>query len=111
MSLRDLWAVEQAFWTDDAEQALAHVDAAAVMIFADAGILDRPAIAKGLRDAPRWQSVSMTNQTTVEAGNTVVLAYRADARREGQSYRALCSSIWVRQGEGWCLLAHQQTAV
>ena len=75
-------------------------------------ILQGEAIFEAVDRAPgRWAAVEMTDRTSVEGEDCIVLAYRARARREdGSTHEALCSSTWVRQGQGWRIIQHQQTA-
>lgn len=80
------------------------------MIFPQTGILDRVSIIEGLAAASRWTEVEMGERRTAAADHTMVLTYLAVARREiDPPYRAFCSSIYVRTGDGWMMLAHQQT--
>lgn len=108
--IEDRWAEEEAWWTMGAAEARRRTHPAALMVF-DSGILQGEAIFEALDGAPRWDSVQMTGRTVSESGDCTVLAYRATARREdGKLHEALCSSTWVRQGAGWLLIQHQQTA-
>lgn len=108
--LEDRWNDEQAWWLRGAAEARLHSHPAAIMVFAHA-ILQGEAIFAALDRAPgRWAAVEMTDRTSVEGEDCIVLAYRARARREdGSTYEALCSSTWVRQGQGWRIIQHQQT--
>lgn len=106
---RDCWATEQIFWTGSAAEAIRRLDEAAVMVFAPTGILQGRAIASRLGGAPRWDSIVMDQRHVTESDDVTILAYRATAMREGITYRAFCSSTWIRRDDGWRLIAHQQT--
>jgi hypothetical protein len=83
----------------------------AIMVFPyPAGILQGERITEGVAGAPRWRSVVMADRTLTLRGNVAVLAYRAEAEREGEAIRTmLCASTYVRDGDGWRLISHQQT--
>ena len=51
----------------------------------------------------------MDQRHVTESDDVTILAYRATAMREGITYRAFCSSTWIRRDDGWRLIAHQQT--
>lgn len=55
----------------------------------------------------------MEERVLGRSGDSVaVLAYRAEARRaEDGPYRAYCTSTYVRSGDGWKLVQHQQTPI
>ena len=75
-------------------------------------VRDGPAILDGLDGVPRWVSVEMDDRAEIQRGDTLVLAYRATARREGAApYAAFCSSTYLRAGKDWELIAHQQTPI
>jgi len=113
MDADEAWAREAAFWTGDAAAARAALDPGCVMAFpAPAGIIaGADAILAGLQAAPRWQDVAMEGRILAAPDPALrVLAYRAEARRaEGAPYRAVCTSVWRRDGGGWRLVQHQQT--
>jgi len=106
-----LWEMERRFWLDGPDFHAAHMARQAVMVFPPpAGILARSESLAGLADAPRWRSVDMEETSAAGLGATVVLAYRVLARRDGEdTYRALCSSTYVRSRGAWGLLSHHQT--
>jgi ketosteroid isomerase-like protein len=79
---------------------------------APAGIIAGPEIVRSLADAPRWASVRMTEtQVARPADDLLVLAYRAEGRRDGATpYRAYCTSTYRLTDDGrWRLVQHQQT--
>ena len=105
-----IWHLERRFWLEGAPFYQTHLHADALMIFPVIGILDRDAVIANLQGARRWEAVEMSERGIIHAGETVILTYAAEARRDGDApYRAFCSSAYVRAFEGWLMLAHQQT--
>jgi len=113
MDAGEIWEIEEGFWLDGPQFYQEHMFPGAHMTFPDpVGILKGEAILNGLKDAPRWEAVDMEEKTDLKVGDTVVLAYRATGRREGDTpYRALCSSTYVFRHQAWKLVSHQQTPV
>lgn len=111
MDLGKLWEMERRFWLDGPAFYEASMAPDACMVFpAPVGILSGHRIIDGLRQAPRWKSVDFDNRTEAELDSTVVLAYDAIGRRDGEEpYTAYCASTYVRRDDTWVLLAHQQT--
>ena len=69
----------------------------------------RPEVA-ALDGTPGWDSVGMSDRRMAESEDCVVLGYAATARRpDGSDYAAFCTSTWVRQGDDWQIVQHQQT--
>lgn len=110
-----LWELEAGFWTGGVDWYETHLAAQAVMVFPPpAGILERGRILETVRSAPRWREVAMEGrQVARPRPDTVALAYRASARRDGQDapYRAVCGSVYTRTRDGWRLALHQQSPV
>ncbi|MFZ5675606.1 MAG: DUF4440 domain-containing protein [Pseudomonadota bacterium] len=110
MKPEELWQVERRFWLEGASVYEARLHGDALMIFPGVGILDRAQIIASLRDAPRWTALDMRERRMLQAGDILVLAYRAEARRgEDDPYRAFCSSSYISADSGWKMLFHQQT--
>jgi hypothetical protein len=108
-----LWHSERQLWLEgvDAFQAIVHPDC--IMAFAaPIGVMKGKAIIESLEDAPRWADVEMSLQTSSQIGNATILAYFAKARRAGASgYSAYCTSTYIREGDDWRIVQHQQTPV
>jgi hypothetical protein len=108
----DAWSLEQALWTggvETYERTLA--PRALTVVPAERGLLDRAATMDASRSAPRWSRVEMLERRDMRPrADIIVLAYRAEATREdGDAYRAWCSSVYMRERDGWRLALHQQT--
>jgi hypothetical protein len=108
----ELREIERAFWLADAEYYRRTLAPGCVMVFPGMGIVGRDAILGGIERAPRWSAVDFHDwhREDPEPGVAVV-AYRAEARREGErhSYLAFCGSLHVRHADGWRLAFHQRT--
>ena len=107
----DLWQLEESFWLGGAETFRSTMADGAVMVFPyPAGILQGDGIADSVARAPRWRSVLMSERRINLRGNVAVLAYKAEAEREGAPIQTmLCASTYVREEGGWRLVSHQQT--
>lgn len=108
----ELWREERDFWLAGAAEAARKLDGTCVMAFAPTGILTRRKAVEMLGSTPRWQEVTISDRAVVETNDVCVLAYRATARRTGaDTYRALCTTTWIRRDGDWRILQHQQTPV
>lgn len=109
----EIWKLETGFWLDGPRFYDEHMISNAQMVFpAPVGILKGEEILDGLKAAPRWASVEMEEKSELLSEGTLVLAYRATGKREGEApYVAFCSSTYVHRGEVWKLISHQQTPV
>lgn len=106
--------IEERFWTASAAAFEACVAQRAVFVLpSPAGVMSRREAIEGLRSAPRWNSVELRNVTVEQpADNLATIAYEAAARRGNKPlYRALVGSVYLRDGDAWKLVFHQQTPV
>ena len=70
---------------------------------------DRGLILQSMGDSP-WRSADVGELRVVQpTPDTGLVAYSASAERDGQEYDALLSSLYVRRGEEWRMVFHQQT--
>lgn len=109
----ELWRMEAGFWTGDVDFYRQYLANGAMMVFPPpTGVLDRGRIIEAIHGSTRWQDVDMQGrQVARPQADTVVLAYRASARRDGDQapYRAVCGSVYTRFADGWRLVLHQQS--
>ncbi len=107
----NLWHAEERLWLEasDAYDELVAPDC--LMVFPGIGTLDRESAMRALADAPRWDSVEMSDRRLARFGKDIaVLAYRAAGRRGADPAYACFSSSTYRGGDsGWHLIQHQQT--
>ena len=107
-----LWQIEERLWLGGAEAFRSHVDPDAVMVMpVPAGILrGQDKVLDSLNGAPRWRTVRFSDTSCRRTGMIAQLAYHASAERADQPiYTALCASTYLDDGDGWRLIAHQQT--
>ena len=114
MALQDeLIALEERFWKGDAGFYRDNLDDQCLTAFAEmAGVFRKDDIARTVGESPRWRDVELAPKGLVEpTDDFAVLTYQASATRgEGERYRALVSSGYVRRAAGaWKLAFHQQT--
>lgn len=102
------WHDEEALWTLGAAEAARRIAPVCIMVFPE-GVMQGQQILDGMKQGSRWQNLRISDRHTSELGDTMVLAYRARASRDGQDRDVLCSSTWVRQGGDWKLVQHQQS--
>ena len=108
----ELWREEREFWLSGVAEAARKLDGACLMVLGPAGVLDRAGVVSALQSAPRWQELTVSDRSTIETDEVVVLAYRAVARRPAaDAYRALCTTTWIRRHADWRILQHQRTAL
>lgn len=111
--MNSVWDIERRLWLEGAEAYGECMAPDCVMAFAGVGVMRGADIVESLREAPRWRDVTMSDQ--VEAAptrETTVIAYVAEASRdEGQNYRALCTSTYLRVDGRWAIAQHQQTPI
>ncbi|MBD9529035.1 nuclear transport factor 2 family protein [Paracoccus sp. PAR01] len=108
----ELWREERDFWLAGSAEAARKLDDGCLMVFAPAGILTRRKVVENLGASPRWQEVTISDRASIETDELCVLAYRATARRAGaETYRALCTTTWIRRDGDWRIVQHQQTPV
>ena len=115
MRLRDvetaLWVRERDFWTSGEDYYRRHLAGDVLMAFPGL-VLDREAAIAAVAAAPRWKTPAFDQQRCIALSDDVVaLHYHATARRDGEAspYRALVTSVYVRQDDEWRLAIHQHT--
>jgi hypothetical protein len=107
-----LWHDEERFWLEGAGAFGELMHPECIMAFgAPVGIMRGREIVESLKDAPRWHSVAMTSRSLSRPVEAIaVLAYQAEGHRAGNPpYSAYCTSTYVRSGDAWLMVQHQQT--
>jgi trehalose-6-phosphate synthase len=66
---------------------------------------------KAVQDTPKWDTVEFAEkQLSRPQEGLIIIAYRIKAKRQDQSYHALCTSTLRRLAhEEWDVVQHQQT--
>ena len=110
---KELWALEERFWTGGADSARALTAKGAVVVVPyPAGILQGDALWSDKTAAQRWRSVVMSDRVLTRQNDIAVLAYRVSAEQEGAPiYDALCASTYLNDNGNWLRMSHQQTPV
>jgi hypothetical protein len=109
--MQEIWDIERELWLLGAEAYRGKMAAECLMAFGPMGVLRNEAIMEAIRSASRWREVHMMEQTFIRPADDVgILAYKAKGIREGAKiYLALCTSTYIRDGNGWKIAQHQQT--
>ena len=114
-SANELIEAEREGWlalttTDGADYYERHLTATAMMGFAS-GVMSRSDAIEAMKSAPPWSSFEIIDPQVVElTADSGVLVYRVVAQRPEQPpYRALISSVFVREDGRWLLAFHQQS--
>lgn len=108
---QQLWQIEHDLWTGGADTFRSHLADLCVMAFPEPiGLCFGQKVIDLVRQAPRWNDVEMSEQSTVSpARGVIVLAYRAEGRRGSDVYRAVCTSTYAEKQGAWKIVQHQQT--
>ena len=112
MALKDeLLSIEKELWTGDAGAYRQNLDEHCLVAFTEmAGVSKREEVAGMVEGGPRWRDLELEVEGLLQPTDEVaILSYRASAVREGDRYRALVSSGYVRRGGAWKMMFHQQT--
>lgn len=108
-----IWEFEEGLWTGGAEHYHEAIDDECLMVLpAEPFVLTgRQAIA-AVSKTPRWSKVDLSERQVLRPQEgLIVVAYRANATKEGQDgYEAYCTSTYRRLShEEWRVVQHQQT--
>ena len=107
-----IWNFERDLWTGGAEVYREKVADDCVMALpADPFVMDGKAATEAVSDTPRWEDVTISHKHVARPEHgLIVIAYRAEATRGDETYRALCTSTLRRiEEENWEVVQHQQT--
>ena len=113
MGLKDeLLEIEKGFWLAGVEEARAHVAEEVMLLFKQMkGLYPREQVAQSMSDPNRWQDLRLSDvMVTQPNADVALLGYEARAKRaDGQPYRCLAGSTYVREGGTWKLALHQHS--
>ncbi|MFN3726906.1 MAG: hypothetical protein ACK4SZ_11450 [Allosphingosinicella sp.] len=113
MSLKDeLIEIEKGFWLAGVDEARAHLTDEVMLVFKQMkGVYSREQVAQSMSDPNRWQDLRLSDvMVTQPAENLALIGYEARAKRaDGQPYRCLAGSTYVRDGDTWKLAMHQHS--
>ena len=107
-----LLEIERALGGGTGDAYREHLTDDAVVVVPGAAIT-REQCAYAIDATPGWDDFEITDERVVElTGDSALLTYRWSSRRGDETYEALMSSVYVRQGDNsWKLALHQQTPV
>lgn len=110
MNATEVLAVEDELWFGGAEAYRRHLADDALVVVPGAS-LDRDQTIAAIDQAPRWSGLERHDERLLALGPSRLLVhYRAEASRaDGQSYRALVSSVYQDASGRPQLVFHQQT--
>lgn len=85
----------------------------AVMVLANAMVMDRATVASALGESPPWARYEITDVRLVEiSGDAAALVYTGTGWRDGadEPFVGAMSSVYRRTADGWKLALYQQSA-
>ncbi len=107
-----VWAFERSLWVGDADHYRELVDSECLMVVPkEPFVLQGEEAISAVASTPRWSDVEIRKGRIVRPQEgLIVIAYRADARRDGERFVAYCTSTYQRVGDHeWRVIQHQQT--
>ena len=111
-SPEDLLAIEKRFWTGDETWYRENVDRSCLVAFTEmAGVMGNGDIAATAGEGKRWRRLQIEPRGFLQpSADVAMLTYEANAERaDGQPYRALVSTGYIRRAEAWKMMFHAQT--
>jgi trehalose-6-phosphate synthase len=107
-----IWEFEASLWTGDAKHYRDLIDEACLMVLpAEPFVFTGEDAIAAVQDTPRWEEVSFSHRRVSRPQEgLIVIAYKAEAHREGKAYAAYCTSTLRRLAhDEWRVVQHQQT--
>ncbi len=108
-----IWSFEESLWIGDAEHYRASIDDECLMVLPTPPfVMSGQQAIEAVIHTPRWSKVELSErQVARPQEGLIVIAYKANAEREGVSpYEAHCTSTYRRLAhEEWRVVQHQQT--
>ena len=75
-------------------------------------VMDKQAALSAIRQAEPWSAFDLNDVRVTAMQEAALIIYVAVGQRTGQPpYKAVMSSVYVRRGDDWKLLLHQQSPV
>ena len=107
-----VWAFEESLWIADAEHYRASIDDCCLMVVPTPPfVMSGQQAIEAVSRTPRWSEVNLSErQIARPQEGLIVVAYKAEASRDGETYQAHCTSTYRRLGhDDWRVVQHQQT--
>ena len=106
-----IWSFEESLWLGDADHYRELIDEECVMVLpAEPHVFKAREAIEAVASTPRWSEAELSERQVMrpEEG-LIVIAYRARASREGETYEAYCTTTMRRRGhEDWLVVQHSQ---
>jgi hypothetical protein len=107
-----IWSFERSLWVEGPENYHEKIDDQCLMVLPQPPFVYSGAQAiEAVSNTPRWSEVEFSGQQVIRPQEgLIVIAYRARASRDGESYEAYCTTTmrWLAH-EVWRVVQHQQT--
>jgi hypothetical protein len=115
--LEDLITIERTLWENNAETYHDRYSAEALLIFPGVGRIDRDTAVAAIRkenvEDRAWAKVRFddVDGRWIASDAAALITYVATARwnYESTASETFCASVYVRMGESWRVVFHQQT--
>lgn len=107
-----VWSFEESLWTADAAHYRECIDDECLMVLPEPPyVMSGQQAIEAVTDTPRWSEVTFSErQVARPQEGLIVIAYKAEASKDGERYTAHCTSTYRRlEHEVWRVVQHQQT--
>lgn len=109
-----IWDFEKSLWTGDADNYRAKISDDVVMALpAEPFLFTADAAVAAVSATPRWHEAEFSDKRVSRPQEgLIVIGYCLEARRGDEAYRAHCTTVMQRLGEGdWNVIQHQQSPI
>ena len=106
-----VWAFEESLWTADADHYRNSIDSECLMVLPSPPfVMSGEQSIEAVSQTPRWSKVVLCDRSVARPQEgLIVVAYKANAEKEGSAYEAYCTSTYRRlEHEEWRVVQHQQ---
>jgi hypothetical protein len=107
-----VWEFEHSLWVGEADQYERLIDPECLMVLPEQTYVFTGGMAiEAVQKTPRWSEVAFSDQQVARPQEgLIVLAYKAEARRDDEAYTAYCTTTLRRlEHDEWRVVQHQQT--
>ena len=103
----EIWSIERGFWLKGDDHMRTHTGETCIMIFpSPVGILRDGNVFEGLKSAPRWDEVEISDQVCQRLEpDAVLIAYKARGERGGDCLPSCSHPSLARDGHASRLMA------
>jgi hypothetical protein len=108
----ELLALEREFWTGDSAFFRKNADKECLVAFTEmARVMNNAELAETAKNPHHWKELDIDLKGRIEPRDGIVLqTYEVNAvRSNGEPYRALVSSGYMKRNGGWKMMFHAQT--